>query len=86
MLYLAHTLQEGRSCGHCLAVESTRVAEPRDTPMPLGYDGLRDGMEAGLRPLCLGGPVRRAERMEVGLGGQERSTSGIWPRERQESR
>lgn len=62
--------------------------QSRETALiPLGYDGLRDGMEAGLRPLCLEGPVRRAERMEVGLGGQERrSTRGIWPRERQESR
>lgn len=86
-MYLARTLQEGRSCGHCLEVEPTRVAEPRDTPTPLGYDGLRDGMEAGLGPLCLEGLVRRAERLEVGLGGQERrSTRGIWPRERQESR
>ena len=82
-LCLAHTLQKGRCCPHCFAAAaSTGAAEARDS-----YNGLKDGMEGGLRPLCLEGWVRGVERMEVDLGGQERkSTRGIWPRERQEPR
>ena len=66
----------------CSGINESSRAET--ATMPLSYDGLKDGMEGGLRPLCLEGRVRSAERVEVDLGGQERkSARGIWPRERQ---
>ena len=66
----------------CSGIDESSRAET--ATMPLSYDGLKDRMEGGLRPLCLEGRVRSAERVEVDLGGQERkSARGIWPRERQ---
>ena len=79
-----HSKREGVVGTLCSGINESSRAET--ATMPLSYDGLKDGMEGGLRPLCLEGRVRSAERLEVDLGGQERkSARGIWPRERQGS-
>lgn len=64
-IVLGSTPQDIRYHWHCSAGALT-TAEAAGTTA--GYDGLKDGMEGGRLQLCLGGQVRRAERMEGDLG------------------